>query len=226
MKFNLKIKLTIFCILTPLIFSEEILWKQKLVIKDFSDNYKGWVEVIISSCTFQDNEEIVYKTEVFSDTKLPFWFFAGESKTIETEFFDKDFLPLRSDFEIKSKKEILKIRTVREKDNIIINIDTSKKKKEKTLKFRNEILTPGNLRHKVVSLNLYEKKKYNFYLLDKVHLEYKKVTISPEGETIFNNIPVIKINVDVYVIGKFTFYIDKNYNIVYGEGMGIKVVPE
>ncbi len=219
-----KYLLLITCFVTSLL-TEEIIWRQKLIVKDFTGNDKGWVEVIISS--YVEEGLFGYKTEVYSDTNLPFWFFTGASKTKEIEYIDENFLIQKSEFEINSKNEELKIFTYRENDKVYINLQSSKKgKKVKELKFRMGTLTPGNLRFLVMGLGLEEHKKSVFYLLDKVYQEYMKIVISLLGKTVLDGQEVYKINVNLFTLGNFNFYIDRDYNVVYGEGMGIRVFPE
>ena len=169
-----------------------------------------------------------YYTLIVSDTDLPFWFFSGKSKTYEYEFYDKDFLPIESYFYLSGANENFEIITKKSSNVYTIVWKSSKgRTKEKTLPAQTNILTAGNLRNIVMSFDLEKKESKKFFLLDKFKLEFKQVTISSSGKKhSINNKDVYRLNIDLNFFGKFSFYIDENYNIVYGEGMGIKVYPE
>ncbi|MFQ3675113.1 MAG: hypothetical protein SNJ64_01050 [Endomicrobiia bacterium] len=238
-------------------FSNNFPWQQKLIVKDFAGNYKGWVEIFITTCSpnqicdsgidlysklmysqnvnFQESSDnmtnnplVTYCTTIISDTDLPFWFFSGKSKTYECEFYDKNFSPIESNFLLYGKEENFKITTKKIFDNFNILWKSSKAiVKEKTLPANKNILTAGNLRNIIMSLDLTIKDNKTFFLLDKFKLETKRLIISTTGKThTINNIDTYRINIDIGILGKFSFYIDKNYNVIYGEGMGIKVYPE
>jgi len=247
----------LFSVFTKNLFPQNLTWQQKLIVKDFTGKYKGWVEIFISTCSanfnyqqdkisdFQStnssscplfnqptkqpsNPLVKYCAVIISDTDLPFWFFSGKSKTYECEFYDENFLPIESDFNLYGTAENFKIVTKKSSDTFNILWKSSKGlTKEKILPANKNVLTTGNLRNIIMSLDLTKKDSKTFFLLDKFKLENKRITISSSGKgPVINNIDTYRINIDISFFGKFSFYIDKNYNVVYGEGMGIKVFPE
>lgn len=252
------INIFLFFVFVETVFAQEhsyYPWRQKLVVNDFAGNYKGWVEVFISTCSdiscikeiFPDSylttfssKTINYLTKNFSnlsskycaiivtDTDLPFWFFAGKSKTVEIEFYDEKFFPVESKFFLVDKNTEFEIDTKNFSDNFEIIWQSSKgKTKQKILPVvEKNVLTPGNLRNSVMLLDLEKPDNKTFFLLDKFKLETKKVIISSHGKKVANNLETYRIDVEINFFGKFTFWIDKDYNVIFGEGMGIKVFPE
>jgi len=246
----------LFSAFTTNIFSQNYPWQQKLIVKDFAGNYKGWIKIFISTCSVktpcqQNNVSFFYSTNlssdtlynhltkqsnnslteylaiIVSDTDLPFWFFSGKSKTIETEYFDENFFPLESDFDLVGETDIFKIITKKSSDTFNISWKPSKGKiKEKVLPAHKNILTAGNLRNIIMSLDLDSYNSKTFFLLDKFKLETKKIIVSTGEKKVINNIESYGVTIDMSLFSKFTFWIDKNYNVVFGEGMGIKVYPE
>ncbi len=218
----------------------------KLIIKDFRNNYKGWVKIYFSSCSKNSNcffseidgvdnffvnptnETTKYCAAIFSDTDLPFWFFSGKSKTHELEFFDDNFLPLNSKFLLYSNEGKYIVETNNSGETFYITWTSPKmlKKNVSLPVLIGQVLTPGNIRYLIKNMDFKTKSKKVFYLLDKFKLEYKKITIYTTGKTFFNNKGYYRINIDLNIIGKFYFLVDDDFNIVYGEGMGIKVLSE
>jgi hypothetical protein len=257
-KISVFVSIFILLLVNKNIFSDNLPWKQKLIIKDFSGNYKGWVEIFISTFSTENKQNYLTISEsntlvseddfnqitnkvdtlqtkyiaiIVTDTNLPFWFFAGKSKTYEYEFYDKNFIPLESYFYLQGEDVYYKIITKKSLDAFTILWEPKiKKSKEKIIPIKTiekDVLTAGNLRNIVMNLDLTRKDIKKLFLLDKFKMEIKPVTISSTGKKhIINNIETYRINIDLNIIGKFSFYVDENYNVVYGEGMGIKVFPE
>jgi len=211
---------------SSLAFSQPPLWRQKLQVTDLKNRDAGWVEVIVSST------DTGYRTEVYSDTYLPFWFFTGISKTKEIEYYDRKNLPVESHLEIVSKPDrIFTIATKRTGDTLNLFWEFRKegnkpvKTKVRSLKLKEDTVTPGNLWLQLTSRDLFNKNRYEFYLLDKFKLEYKKVIISTGEKKILNGKEIYKLHIDIGLFGNFNLYITRDYYVTDGKGMGIKVFP-
>lgn len=175
---------------------------------------------------YYNSNNLAYCAEIFSNTDLPFWFFTGKSETYEKEFYNENFLPQKSDFKINSSDGNYTMTLKTSEKSFHLTLVSDKKNKEKFLSVPHEdIITPGNLREKIRQKNFLTKTSHTFYLLDKFKQDFRKVNITTTGKTFLNQIECYKIKFDLNLLGKFTIWVDDDLNIIYGEGMGIRIFP-
>jgi len=222
-----------------------VVWRVRLGMTDFTGRDAGWFDVCVSSQSgvvmLPNGLERPYsfKAEIMSDTELPFWLFTGKSKTTEVEYLDSRYMPVFSDLKIVTPKGTVRSLTWIEEDSSgeklhIRLVTESGKTREKKLDLKERTLTASNIPFLVKEAMQKNGKQLQCRMINKANLEIKKITFKTEP---FDGRPeatqyagdsqkeIKKLSIDFHVIGgTAVFYIDKDINPYYGEGIGVKAV--
>mgnify|MGYP001773077236 CR=1 FL=1 len=180
----------------------------------------GFINIKISSTSEG------YQAEVNSYTDIPILFFLGGTNNKEIERYDKNLNPLDS-----------LIVTMRKNNEFFTSVIISssetgeyfckfirkrgQKEKLKEIKISFPIITAGNVIPFVNTDWDFEKEPKKIYnILDKDRFEVVKLKLNYLGED--DNFYKIKATLPSY-LASFIIYLDKNKNIKYAEGLGLKV---
>lgn len=221
-----------FCFSDNLDISKEIDYSKFLREYNFSiflgNKEIGFINIRISS--FVNNEEtgdFMFYSEINSYTEAPVLFFLGNTKTYEIEQYDNNFLPLNSTLiTLENDKEdtttITEIRNLDEEFYECIFKKVKKRSRIKKVKFKPPILTAGNAIPLVSTLWDFEsKREIEFNFIDKENLNIDTIKFLYDGKT---NQGLTRIRVILpYFNVRFNVYLDKDKNIVYAEGLGLRI---
>ncbi|GEM_PF-1938423 len=188
----------------------------------------GFINVKISSCIYSESETCKrnFVAEIESYTDIPILFFIGETYNYEIENYDDNFVPLNSKIVTKEKKSeyITTMQTekfFKNKYKCVFRKE-NKKIKIKETSFSPPIITAGNAIPLVTILWNFEKEKNKkFYFIDKDKLEIKEMKFEYLGE-IKDEFYKIKLLLP-YFGARFVIYLDKNKDIKYAEGLGLRI---
>lgn len=186
----------------------------------------GYVTLTLSSSTDMESKFIA---EIESYIDIPLLFFSAGSKTHELEYFNDDFLPIRSTL-VTMKDDSEVISTV---DTFLIDssnggckfklVKKNKKLKEVELNSDNIVLTVGNGIPVVSTIWNYEiDKTIKFKFVDKQFLKLTTIIFEYHGKT-KEGFHRVELKLP-HIASKFNIYLDDEKNIVYAEGMGLKIV--
>lgn len=223
----------------------DVLWRVRLCMTDFTGKDAGWFDVRLEayndSVKLPDGRDVqcAYRAEILSDTELPFWLFTGKSKTKEVEYLDAKNVPVYSEMEIETPREKTRIYSWidesngKSKNRMRVRIlEDRGRVKEKILEVGNHALTAANIPF-YVRQSIVEGKPVECYMVNKAKPEVRKITFRVES---FDGRPealqyagdssnLVKLVVDLHMLGgKAVFYIDREANPFYGEGLGVKAV--
>ena len=223
----------------------DVVWRIRLGMTDFTGKDAGWFDVSVSS---QSGVVVLpngmkrpysFRAEIMSDTALPFWLFTGKSKTREVEYLDSRYMPVFSELEIVTPKDRVLATTWIEEDGSgeklrIRLVAGSGKTRERKLDMHERTLTASNIPFIVKAAMEQNGKPLQCRMLNKASMEMKKITFKAEP---FDGRPeaaqyagdsqteITKLSIDLHVIGgTAVFYVDKDVNPYYGEGVGVKAV--
>lgn len=208
---------------------ESLIWEQKFTILDYKDKNVGCVNIILKKIAIQ-SRPLLYRINIRTQSDLPFWFFSGKSITDETEYYDEKFVPLYFEFKLDSENEKVNItgklaRDNKKQEKLDLQWKSDNKEKSVRIPLMDNICTAGSIRSIIVMKGVNKKQQYDLQLLDKYKLMYQKVRISGGEITKIANETCYKINLQLGLLGKFSFIVDKDARIIEGKGMGIKLIP-
>lgn len=185
----------------------------------------GYVNIKISSGIVYNNDEVFF-SEIESYADIPILFFIGNTENYEVEYYNENFLPKRSTFiSLEGKRQYVTTTSIEEieenkfKCNIV---KKGKSYKERQFEFSPPILTPGNIIPLVSTIwDFKEQKEISFKFIDKDMLKLGDLKLEYLGET-ENGFYKIKAILP-YLKVKFLIYLDKDKNIKYAKGLGLKI---
>ena len=224
--------LQIIFLFNTLLLAQELEQENFLKYQRFFKEYKfkiysahkevGYVNIKISSFSqISDN----FCSEIESYMDIPILFFIGNTENYEIEHYDFNFIPIKSSLiTFEGKKEIITSMDVvkEEKDYRCYFVKKNKRIKEKEVIFNPPILTPGNIIPLVTTLWDFEnQKEIEFNFIDKDRLKIDVIKLYFLGQSA-NGLYKIKI-VLPYFKAKFIIYLDREKNIKYAEGLGLKI---
>ncbi|MFN3550837.1 MAG: hypothetical protein ACK4WJ_03410 [Endomicrobiia bacterium] len=227
--------------LSQTIFSQEInvydntIYKYEKFLKEYkfkiysSKKEVGYINIKISSIPVVENSQELFRSEIESFADIPILFFIGNTENYEIEFYDKNFTPIRSSFiSIENKKEYVTSTYINKKDENLFECYITKKGKtlkEKKFDFSPPILTPGNIIPLVTTLwDFKNQRSINFKFIDKDILKLGDLRLEYLGDT-ENGFYKIKAVLPYFKL-KFIIYLDKDKNIQYATGLGLKIYAE
>ncbi len=190
----------------------------------------GFINLKISSCTVhEENKEFtlpVFVSEIESYTDIPILFFIGETYNNEIEYYDSNFIPLNSKIITKDKKDefvtIMRTDVLNKSEYKCILKKEKRKVIIKEINFSPPIITAGNAIPLITTLWDFEKEKSKkFYFIDKDKFDIKEMNLEYLGET-QDGLFKIKLTLP-YFGARFIIYLDKNKQIKYAEGLGLKI---
>ncbi|MEN3013468.1 MAG: hypothetical protein ABDH23_02490 [Endomicrobiia bacterium] len=186
----------------------------------------GFINVSISSFVSSENVKIYSEIDSYAD--IPILFFMGKTKNYEIEEYNfNDLTPLNSMMLtiIEGKKEIITVMENKLIKNDVYECKITKKEKktkEKKFEFKYPILTAGNAIPLVSTLWDFEKiNECEFNFIDKEKMKIEKIKLYYLGREKSNHLHKIKLVLPYLVT--FFVYLDDNKNIVYAEGIGLKI---
>ncbi|MCX7957298.1 MAG: hypothetical protein N2643_05375 [Endomicrobia bacterium] len=191
------------------------------------DQEVGYIKINISTC----NNSGVFCSNVESYTETPILSFLGGNKVEEIEFYDNEFMPLKSSVlttnSLNNKKSITEMNIVLDENNNYIckiSKNVNNKLKSKNLEINLPILTAGNVIPIVLTTWDFDKEKnIEYKFIDKNKLEIKNLKLSYIGKQ--NGYHKIKANLASFG-ANFNIYLNDNMDIIYAEGIGLKVYSE
>jgi hypothetical protein len=102
---------------------------------------------------------------------------------------------------------------------------SEKKEKSARLPLIDNICTGGSVRSIILRNDVRKRQQYELQLLDKYKLAYQKVKVSTGDTTLIKDEICYRIDLQLGLLGKFNFVVDKDGSIMEGKGMGIRLMP-
>lgn len=214
---------------------DDVIHKYAMFLREYkfkiysSKKEVGYVHIKISSISTTESSQEFFRGEIESFADIPILFFIGNTENYEVEYYDKNFIPIRSSFiYIDGRKEnITSTYVIKKEDNLFGCSIIKKGKKIKEIKFDffPPVLTPGNIIPLVTTLWNFEiQKNINFKFIDKDNLKLGDLKLEYLGET-KEGFYKIKAILPYFKL-KFIIYLDKEKNIKYATGLGLKIYAE
>lgn len=208
---------------------ESLIWVQRFTILDFKNKNVGYVDIELVKLGIRLRPRC-YRISIKTQSHLPFWFFSGKSISAETEYYDEKFVPLCFELKINSENERVVIAGKLADDDgkqrkLDLRWKSDKKAKLARIPLKDDICTAGSVRSIIIRNGVSKKQQYDLHLLDKYKLTYQKVRISAGEITKIDNETHYRVDLQLGLLGKFSFVVDGDGNIIEGKGMGIKLVP-
>jgi hypothetical protein len=208
---------------------ESLIWVQKFTILDYKNKNVGYVNIELAKLGIRLRPRC-YRINIKTQSHLPFWFFSGKSISDETEYYDREFVPLCFELKINSENERVVIAGKLADDDgkqrkLDLRWKSDKKEKSARIPLMDNICTAGSVRSIIIRNGVSKKQQYDLHLLDKYKLTYQKVRISAGEITKIGNETYYRVDLQLGLLGKFSFVVDGDGNIIEGKGMGIRLVP-
>lgn len=194
----------------------------------FGNREVGYVNIRISSFVINsETGDVKLYSEINSYTEIPILFFLGNTKNYEIEEYDRNFTPLNSTLitlenEQEETTTTTEVKPLNDDYYECIFKKIKRNSRTKKIKFKPPVLTAGNAIPLVSTLWDFEQvKEMEFYFLDKERFVLDKMKFSYEGK-LDNGLNKIRLTLPYFKI-KFTIYVDEDKNIVYAEGLGLRI---
>lgn len=188
----------------------------------FNNKESGYIRLEISTSSVYG-----YISRVESYTDIPILFFVPKTKSVEVETYDENFVPVVSTLTCSTlRKEIYVYTNLVEGKYVLNKVESNNKKVSKILHIvSTPVITAGNVIPVVSTIWDFEHQKMlKLKFVDKNKLSMEELRLQYSGRS-SDGYHKIYAALTSY-IGRFTIYIDDDKNIVYAEGLGMKVVPE
>lgn len=188
----------------------------------FNNKEAGYIRLEISTSSVYG-----YISTIESYTDIPILFFVPKTKSVEVETYDENFIPVVSTLTCYTlRKEIYVYTNLVDGKYVLNKVESNNKKVSKILQIvSTPVITAGNVIPVVSAIWDFEHQKVlKLKFVDKNKLSIEELRLQYSGRS-SEGYHKIYATLTSY-IGRFVIYIDDDKNIVYAEGLGIKVVRE
>lgn len=187
----------------------------------FNKKEVGYIVLEISSTSTGG-----YQSKVESYTDIPILFFSPKSKSVEVEEYDNNFIPINSVLNAVFNEKNVEIKMEQKRQGVyFIEKIEDRKKKSRQFEINEMVITPGNVIPIVSTYwDFKQNRSIKLRFIDKNKLSIEELSLKYDGRTT-DGYHKISVSLSSY-IGRYNIYLDDDKNIIYAEGMGLKVYSE